>query len=84
MSQGTMAKMGTLGIEMRESQILAAVESLPGAAPADASLRVKNGGNDDTSRSSTITHTTFNFSAVRQEIFNSYAAGFEARSQALN
>jgi hypothetical protein len=47
------------------------------------SLHVKNGGNDDTSHTSTITQATFNSYAVGQATFNSDVAGFEALAQAF-
>jgi hypothetical protein len=73
MSQGTMSTLATLGREMREIQMLAAAESLADTTPADVSVLIKNGDNDDTSHASTITHATF----------NSSVAGFDALSQAL-
>jgi hypothetical protein len=69
--------------EMREIHILAASESLPDATPVDVSLSVKNGGNDDTSRVSTITQGTCNSSSAGQATCNSDDAGFEALDQDL-
>jgi hypothetical protein len=80
-----MATLEALGREMRDIQILVAVGYLTNAAPADASIHVKNGGNNDTSCVTNITQATSNASGVGQATLNSFAAGFEAlAAQALS
>jgi hypothetical protein len=68
----------TLGNLGREIQILAGAESLPDAATADVPLHLCNvdtGGNDDTSRASTITQGTFNSYVAGEGKLNSSDAG---------